>query len=85
LKRGLRPESIDEWKTVRRMTDHSPLASRDFAHNFPHQIEIHGVTIRRQFGPLCCEELDVAFYNSYLATYLDPILSNSPARKKGFH
>jgi len=37
----LRPESIDDWKTVGVRQTTAPLASRDFARNFPHQIEIH--------------------------------------------
>jgi hypothetical protein len=56
LRYGQSAESISEWKTVWRTRDDCATCHAGFAQNIPHEIEVHRVTVRRQFGPLRFEE-----------------------------
>lgn len=75
-------ESIDEWKTVPPARDNCPHGDPHFSHCFPNEIEIHRVTLGRQFGPLRC----YTFYQPLFAR-LPPTLALircSRVKLKGF-
>ena len=54
------PESVGEWKTVRRAADDCTADDARFSHHLAHEIEVHGVALGRQFGPLGFEQFQTS-------------------------
>ena len=87
IRHGQRSEPMGERKTVGSAGDDRADGHSRLSYNLPHEIEVDAITLRRQFGPLGFEELQLAAdvnHEVHLARAVSPIEEATRAPRPAF-